>query len=258
MPVKEFEDAVIGEMGEVTYKGKTLIGVRAELIGEKVKFEASDLSFSFPADQTEKIAALICATSSKTDFYAYSVSEQIELVRKLAGRLLGEYQQESKQSYKITIPHTQEAAIIAFTPWRQPSNMLLSISYVVLIVEDETEPREIEGKDAKTGEPIMVPNPEKWDYYYATFCIPETVALSKQDVIGNRPAVDNLLNIFEKFVIDSRKPMEEREYKIDHQLLLRSGAQAGEWNGGFAQIPCNYVNNASIDPGKTYPDDSAT
>lgn len=256
MPIKEFDDVIIGDFGEVTWKGKTLIGLSASIDGEQVSFQVSELSFRFLIEETEKVAALIGSLSARTDFYAYSRIEQEEIVRKLTSRLMGVSTVEKDPLvYRIAVPHKQQIVTIGFTPWRSPANTMVNITYVVLIVEDETKPKEVEGKHPKTGEPIMILNQDRWTYYYVTACAVDTLVAIKEHT-DNRPSIESLVNQLEKFVLDSRKPIDKRKYKLDKQLIMRSGAQAGPWRGGVQQISSNYISSASLDPNAPYDDDT--
>jgi hypothetical protein len=120
----------------------------------------------------------------------------------------------------------REEIIINFTPWRQPSNMILDISYVVLCIIDA---------DATTQEDRV----KSARYYYCTSLKMGTFnnAEKLDHLSGQRQiwSIPKLIDKLHEFILDARRPADEREYKIGD---YRDGY--GQFAGGVAQVGADW------------------
>jgi hypothetical protein len=142
--------------------------------------------------------------------YPYAISEWDAVVDALTLEVNGtrkdEPQQASSQSARIDIGNSEEL-YLGLTPWHPISTSLVDLSYVLLI-------RHEPGK------------PETAQYWY--------ISISDMPAYPNEVKLSSIHKQLLKFWEDSKLPAEDRQYK------LPASGNFGAWEGGVAQVPCNY------------------
>lgn len=116
----------------------------------------------------------------------------------------------SAMAFEMNAPGNKIIQIIQ-TAWQHPFNQFSDIGYFALLVMDAND---------RQNDPL---------YYYISLVQPDTVKPVWLDV---QAVIDTLV----EFVEDSRKPVDERQFKPENN----AGMNYGAWRGGLETLPASW------------------